>query len=73
MEILDNMPHDRLYRDPKTAEFAHQAMIKIGKDGNGEETLEEIREPITDQLALDFLEHLESMPVDDHVSATHRI
>ena len=73
MEILDNMPHDRLYKDGKSDDFTHQAMIQISQDQNGDETLEELREPISDQLVLDFLEHLKTMPPDDHVSATHRL
>ena len=48
MEILDNMPHDRLYKDGKSDEFVHQAMIQIGKDEDGNETLQELREPISD-------------------------
>ena len=73
MEILDNMPHDRLYRD-ESGEFTTQAMVNIHTDlKSGEETLEEVREPIDDQLVKDFLRHLESMPQVDHISATQRL
>ena len=62
MEILDNMPHDRLYRD-ENGDLTTQAMINIQTDPkSGEEMLEEVREPIDDQLVKDFLKHLDSMP-----------
>ena len=39
----------------------------------GVEELEEVREPIEDQVIKEFLMYLESMPDIDHISATQRL
>jgi len=57
-EILDNMPHDRLYAhdhpsvpkaetEPKT-QFTHQSRVNVEYNEDNEEQLSESIEPITD-------------------------
>ena len=73
MEILDNMPHDRIYLDSE-GKFESQAEVEINTNvSTGEENLKEHRMPITDSLLLEFIEHHESMPEADHIKATSRI
>lgn len=66
MEVLDNMPHDRLYLNEK-GEFYQMATIKVTR--NGEEHLEEIKTDITDPFCKEFVELYESMPRRDHIAA----
>lgn len=48
MEILDNMPHDRIYKNSQ-GDFDTQAEVLITTDPNtGKETLEEVRTQISD-------------------------
>ena len=65
MEILDNMPHDRLFKSPDIQdskfEFQLQSTIEMLQDENGNEILKEIMEPIgNDPLILEYLKLLES-------------
>ena len=71
MEILDNMPHDRLYKD-KEGKFSTQAEIHINNEG-GEEKLKEVQMPISDQLVKEYIKHFESMMPADHIKATQRL
>jgi hypothetical protein len=71
MEILDNMPHDRLYKSNHSTTFDSQAEIIIKYDENGKETsLEEVKTPISDRLVKEFLKHYETMLPADHIKAT---
>ena len=49
MEILDNMPHDRLYKDTEKVQqqWQYQVMVDVIQQ-DGEEELIERLEPITD-------------------------
>lgn len=70
MEILDNMPHDRLFSDGD--QFTKQAMIHIdNQDGN--EVLRETHELIDDPLVKDFLKYLETMPDEDHITVHNKM
>lgn len=71
MEILDNMPHDRVYLED--GEITKQAMIEISEDKNGNEVLNEVREDIDDVLILEFMKHLESMPQKDHIMVNKKM
>lgn len=72
MEILDNMPHDRLFFDGER--YSTQSVIQIETNKKGEEIkIEELREPVNDRLVLDFLKYLETMPKEDHISATKKL
>lgn len=46
-EVLDNMPHDRIFKDIKTKKWSEQAMVKF-KDIEANEGLEQVLEPISD-------------------------
>jgi hypothetical protein len=53
MEILDNMPHDRLYKDSQSMAdpWLYQTkIIKRGTEIDGKKILEEHLEPIEDSL-----------------------
>mmetsp|Transcript_13853 Transcript_13853/g.23626 ORF Transcript_13853/g.23626 Transcript_13853/m.23626 type:complete len:325 (+) Transcript_13853:229-1203(+) len=74
LEILDNMPHDRLYMNKETGRFDQQAVISMERDGETtEERLSESRVDISDALTLEFLKLYESMPQLDHIALTHKI
>lgn len=65
MEILDNMPHDRIYRDDPNdphSLFTRQAEVNISEDPDGNEVLSESQAPISDPLIEEFLKHYGSMP-----------
>lgn len=49
LEVLDNMPHDRVYFNSATKKWEHQAMVEFS-DKNGNVGLKEIRRPISDPL-----------------------
>jgi hypothetical protein len=69
LEVLDNMPHDRFYFNEKE-QLTHQAMVKITRDENGQESgLEEVRVAIADDLSNLFVELHRSLPSMDHISA----
>jgi hypothetical protein len=46
MEILDNMPHDRLFAD-ENGEFTLQSEVEISKEGE-KEVIKEIRTAISE-------------------------
>ena len=81
MEILDNMPHDRLFADevPKDGsriKFTKQSMIEISESETGKEILRELQVPIEehkDPLVQDFVKYLESIPDADHIQATGKM
>ena len=81
MEILDNMPHDRLFadevpRDGSRIKYTKQSMIEISESENGKEVLKELKVPIDehkDPLVHDFVRYLESIPEADHIQATSRL
>lgn len=79
MEILDNMPHDRLYIDKDTAgtsefEYQLQSIIELSQDAEGNEILKEILEPVgSDPLIIEFLQLLKSMPAPDHVTLNNKL
>jgi len=51
LEVLDNMPHDRLYFDQKSGELTQMSMIEVKRDAEGKEIgLEDIKVPIDDEL-----------------------
>lgn len=47
MEILDNMPHDRIYKDTQKPDeqWKYQTLVYQNKDGELEEQLEPITDP----------------------------
>ena len=75
MEILDNMPHDRIYIDPKTGLFSSQVEIQITTDLSKaqEIDLKEVQTPITDSLVSEFIKHYQSLPEADHIKPTQRL
>ena len=61
MEILDNMPHDRLYAD-ESGKFQTQAVVEM-TEKHGEEILSEFKLPVNqikDPYTLEFIKHYES-------------
>ena len=61
MEILDNMPHDRLYAD-ETGKFLSQAVVEMSEE-QGQEILKEFQLPVSkikDPYTLEFIKHYES-------------
>ena len=36
-------------------------------------SIKELKEPVSDKLVLDFLKYLNSMPMEDHISATKKL
>ena len=68
MEILDNMPHDRLYKE--NGKLAYQSVVTTSEDGS--QAISEEKAPITDKLCKEFVRLYESMPPGDHVSAKHK-
>lgn len=66
MEILDNMPHDRLWKmDPRAPSWTHQTMIN--------EQMEEERVPIEDAWCQKYVSLEKSMPGHDHISSTRAL
>ena len=72
LEVLDNLPHDRLYFSSDKARLTHQAAVKVVRDED-RETLADVREPLADPLCQLFAELHASMPAKDHVSATRAL
>ena len=79
LEILDNMPHDRLMSPQSIGEgkdsekFTHVSMVE--RTMNPEE-LKEVFKPLTevdDQLIKLFIECWETQPELDHVTANKRL
>ena len=68
MEILDNIAHDRLWREGDEGKWTHQTRVHE-KDGS----LEEIAEPLTDELCQQFNELYQTMPLFDHISAKREL
>ena len=48
-------------------------MIEISEDKNGIEMLNEVRQDIDDDLVLEFIKHLESMPQKDHIMVNKKM
>jgi hypothetical protein len=82
MEILDNMPHDRLYKDTEDIRepWKYQTMVKqiqkneegFGKDSTRNDVngviYEEEKQTIDDQYCQLFVELQKSMPEMDNVT-----
>jgi hypothetical protein len=69
LEVLDNMPHDRLYFEG--GRLTKQAVVSVKRDAEGrEEDHEERKEVISDELCRQFVELYENMPSMDHISAS---
>ena len=81
MEILDNMPHDRLIIDNQGTketnqnfDYQLQSIIELSQNPQGIETLKEVFEPVgSDPLIVEFLELLKSMPPPDHVTLNNKM
>lgn len=70
LEVLDNMPHDRLWFDHSTGKLTEQTVVRIKKDSEGNEIgLEESKTPIDDPMCKLFVDIYESMPDMDHIAA----
>ena len=50
LEVLDNMPHDRLYFDEKTGDLTSMCQVTITQDLEGKELLSESKVPIADDM-----------------------
>ena len=60
-EVLDNMPHDRLYKSPGSSTWDLQTLVT--------EDLQEVTEPITDRWCQMYVDLERSMPAHDHISS----
>lgn len=57
LEVLDNMPHDRLYFDKKSGELTSMSSIKITRDSEGKEiSLNETQLSIEDEMCKLFVD-----------------
>lgn len=73
LEVLDNMPHDRVYKSSLAAaakqssdEWTEQAQVEFS-DESANENLTETRRPISDPLIKEFLALKASQPQIDHI------
>ena len=82
LEILDNMPHDRLYtgghqglKGEKENRFTHVSTIEIKGQGKSEELIEHIVPvgEVQDHEIQLFLKLLNTQPEEDTVSVTKRL
>lgn len=83
MEILDNMPHDRLYKDSEDIRepWKYQTIVKqIQKNKGGLANIdtndviyEEEKQPIDDQYCQLFVELQKSMPEMDNISVVKEL
>lgn len=56
LEVLDNMPHDRLYFDEKSGELTSMCQVTISQDSEGKEVLSESKVPISDEMCKLFVD-----------------
>lgn len=54
LEILDNMPHDRIFINTK-GELSTMTYVTVETNEKGEETLNEERKAIEDELCKEFV------------------
>lgn len=59
LEVLDNMPHDRVYWDDKKKNWEYQAMVETDEDGNN---AREIKVDIQDDLIKEMLSIYKKCP-----------
>ena len=50
LEVLDNMPHDRMYFDEKSGDLTSMCQVTISQDSEGKEVLSESKVPISDEM-----------------------
>lgn len=74
MEILDNMPHDRLYKDSSNPidPWTHQTRVSMHSE-EGEEVYEEVYEEINDEWCQLYLDLQARIPPMDHISIAKEI
>ncbi|EGR27457.1 hypothetical protein IMG5_195690 [Ichthyophthirius multifiliis] len=60
LEVLDNMPHDRVY------EGKYESLVQFS-DQFGNENLKEIQQEIKDDLIKEIMEYYNSLPEIDHI------
>ena len=65
-EVLDNMPHDRVYYSDSDKEWKYETWVEFD-DKDGEVNLREKRMPIADSLIREAVDLLNSMPEKDEV------
>lgn len=62
LEVLDNMPHDRIYYSDENKAWAYETWVNATVDAQGKETYEEIKRPIADPLIKELIEIYTTMP-----------
>ncbi|KAL4445616.1 hypothetical protein ABPG74_006167 [Tetrahymena malaccensis] len=74
LEVLDNMPHDRIYKKKNAQEdiWEKQALVEF-TDEFGNEGLKEVLTDIKDPLIQEFINILKTVPTLDHIEEEKNI